>query len=325
MSILITGAAGFIGFHVANKLLSENQDRLIIGIDNLNNYYDKDLKQSRLNELYLYKNFIFVEEDICNLNVLENIANIYDIKSIVHLAAQAGVRYSLEDPFSYIHSNIRGHLSILELCRKIKNFNRLIYASSSSVYGNNKKTPFAIVDSVVQPISLYAATKLSDELMSYTYSQLFGINSIGLRFFTVYGPWGRPDMATFSFTKNIIEDKPISLYNDGNMKRDFTYIKDIVDGIIATLDIKFTGHKIYNLGSSKSIELKYFVSVLEKIIGKSAIIEYAPLQDGDLIDTFADITESTEDLGFKPKIDIEMGITEFVVWYKKFYNINNIS
>ncbi|KIE04927.1 Uncharacterized protein NF27_EY00230 [Candidatus Jidaibacter acanthamoeba] len=315
--ILVTGCSGFIGFHVAKYLLEQGFS--VVGIDNMNKYYSKQLKESRTKLLNRHKNFKFYEEDICNYGFLTKLAKKHEFRDIIHLAAQPGVRYSIENPFEYERSNVQGHLNILELCRNIKNFNKLVYASSSSVYGNNKKLPFSTQDRTDEPISLYAATKKSNEMMSYTYAHLYGINAIGLRFFTVYGSYGRPDMAPFKFTKNIFEEKPIDVYNMGNMKRDFTYINDIVYGVMGALKSNFIGHKVYNLGNSKAEDLKEFIRVIEECVGKKAIINYQPMQPGDVEETFADISDAKQDLGFIPAIDIYTGIPLFVDWYKEYY------
>ena len=320
MTILITGAAGFIGSHLSNKLLARGEK--IFAIDNLNNYYDVQLKQSRLDELEKHENFTFYKADIADGKALTDIAERHKITHIINLAAQAGVRYSLENPQSYIKSNLDGFANILELCRNIKGFKHLVYASSSSVYGGNKKIPFSVKDNVDNPLSLYAATKKSNELLAHSYSHLFKIPSTGLRFFTVYGPSGRPDMATHLFTKAIFDGKPITVYNNGDMRRDFTYIDDIVSGIIAALDNPPAGelpYKIYNLGNNKPEELMDYVAVLEKYIGKKAIIDFKPMHPGDVKETYADITETTADLGYKPTTSIDEGLEKFVNWFKRYY------
>lgn len=319
MTILITGIAGFIGFHVANVLRARGET--IIGVDNLNDYYDVALKRSRLKQLEC-GGFTFYEADISDAEAMQNIAAKHsDITHIIHLAAQAGVRYSLENPNSYVQSNLVGQGVMLELARHLDSIQHFMYASSSSVYGANTKQPFAIHDPVNHPVSLYAATKRSGELMCQSYHHLYGIPMTGLRFFTVYGPWGRPDMATFLFTKAILEGKPIKLFNNGNLKRDFTYIDDIVSGVVAASDASHSGHKLYNLGNHQPVALKHFVSVLEEALGKKAEIEYAPMQPGDVMETYADITESQNDLGYQPQCSIEKGLPMFVSWYKKYYAI----
>lgn len=320
MNILVTGVAGFIGFHVATALLDRGD--IVLGIDNLNDYYDVSLKEARLKKLEEYaktkpRSFVFVKEDIAQGDALQQIVKHHKIDAICHLAAQAGVRYSLTNPFVYEESNLKGTLTILELARKHK-INHVVFASSSSVYGGNTKIPFAEEDPVNQPISLYAATKRAGELMCHSYHYLYGMNITCLRFFTVYGPYGRPDMAMFIFTKNILNGKPIEVYNHGKMKRDFTYISDIVSGVIASLD-KPRGFAIINLGNSQSVELLYFIACLEKELGKKAEKKLLPLQPGDVPETFADISRAKRLLGFEPKTKIEDGVKRFVVWYKSYY------
>lgn len=319
--IIITGSAGFIGFHLCKKLLEQGEK--VIGIDNINNYYDINLKRARLDILEKEPNFTFYKADIAKPNDISQIFKKYSAaKIVVHLAAQAGVRYSLENPFTYVESNLTGQVSVFEAARNnLNNLENLIYASSSSVYGNQEKTPFSIEDRTDSPISLYAATKKSGEMIANYYAQTLKIPTTGLRFFTVYGTYGRPDMAYFSFTKNIIENKPIKLFNSGNLKRDFTYVDDIIAGIISSISKKTLQNKIYNLGNNKPIEVKYFVSVLENLIGKKAIIENEIMQKGDVYQTFADISQSTAELGFEPKIKIEDGLKNFVDWYRIFYKV----
>ncbi len=324
--LLLTGCAGFIGFHVANALL--RQGRTVVGIDNLNAYYDVNLKQSRLTQLQSYKNFIFHQVDIADQDALETVWNTYpECIEIIHLAAQAGVRHSLTYPRSYLKANIDGHLNILELARQRHGFRHLVYASSSSVYGANQKVPFSIDDRVDHPVSLYAATKRADELMSETYAHLFAIPSTGLRFFTVYGPWGRPDMAYFSFTRAILKGEPITLFNHSNMRRDFTYIDDVVSGVLAALDkppVKgdtAPPHRIFNLGNNRAENLGDFVATLEKICARSAVIQYADMQPGDVHETYADITLSQEILGYEPKTNIAEGLEKFVMWYQEYHRV----
>ncbi len=314
---LITGSAGFIGFHVSKKLLDRGD--IVIGVDNLNDYYDPKLKEDRLNILKKYEYFTFYKVDISDYDSLKEIFEKHKIDKVFNPAAQAGVRYSLENPFAYEKSNILGFLNILELCVKyeIKN---LVYASSSSVYGNNKKIPFSENDNVDHPISLYAATKKSNELMAHVYHHLYGLKTTGLRYFTVYGPWGRPDMALFKFTKNIIERKPIDVYNYGKMKRDFTYIDDIVDGTISALD-KDYDYEIFNLGNNKTVELNYFIEVIEKELNKKAIKNLMPIQPGDVPETFADIEKAKKMLRYDPKTKIEEGIKQFIKWYREYYDV----
>lgn len=324
MTILITGIAGFIGSHLARNLLTRGDK--ILGIDNISDYYDVNLKYDRLNILKKYKNFIFEKVDISNYSDLEKIIKKHKVSKICHLAAQAGVRYSLEAPMEYIKSNIVGHLNMLEICRnyEIKN---IVYASSSSVYGGNTKVPFSVSDRVDSPVSLYAATKRSDELMSYTYNHLYGINTIGLRFFTVYGPWGRPDMATWIFTKKIINDEPIEVFNNGNMERDFTYIDDIINGTISILDSckddsNESFSKVYNIGNNKPENLLNFITLIEENLGKKAIKIMKPLQKGDVANTYADIKDIQADYNFTPKTKLVEGIPRFIEWFKSYHNLN---
>ena len=328
MKILVTGVAGFIGFHLARKLILSNQT--IMGIDDLNNYYDEDLKQARLSKL-LEMGIVFEKIDISNKNLLVNflLKNNFDI--IVHLAAQAGVRYSIENPQAYINSNINGFFNILEGARKIE-LKHLIYASSSSVYGGNFLTPFQESQKTDTPQNLYAASKKSNELMSYSYSNLFKIPTTGLRFFTVYGPWGRPDMAYFKFVKNIFEGKPIEIYGNGEMYRDFTYIDDVVNGILAVLDrgptkINIDNYEndvpweIFNIGNNKVVSLEEFITIIENCIGKKAIKKYLDMQPGDMRLTFANIDKIKNSLDFAPLTSINKGLLEFIKWYKSFYKI----
>ena len=323
MNILLTGCAGFIGFHTTKLLL--NEDHLVIGVDNLNNYYDVKLKLSRLNQLKLDDKFIFIKSDIQNKNLLKNKKlKQMEIDCVINLAAQAGVRHSLKDPYSYIDSNLMGQLNILEIVkeRKIKKF---IYASSSSVYGGNKELPFSTKQRVDSPMSLYAATKKSTELLAECYSKLYKIQCIGLRFFTVYGPWGRPDMATFIFTKKILEKRKIDIFNFGKMKRDFTYIDDIVNGINGSIlyeSKKEFYHNVYNLGNNNSEDLLDFIEIIEKNLGIKAKRNFLPLQPGDVPETFAEISQSKKDLKFKPTTKIKDGIPKFIKWYKSYYKIN---
>jgi len=323
--IVVTGAAGFIGFHLSEKLL--NLGYHVLGIDNLNNYYSVELKAARLAILQKYPNFTFHKIDITNYNELKNVID-DSYKVIVHLAAQAGVRYSLEDPWTYIQTNVLGHLNILEVCHRIPNFDRLIYASSSSVYGNGGKEgfgqggPMSVSDRVDNPVSLYAATKKADELMTATYVHLYNFRAIGLRFFSVYGKMARPDMAPMKFTKKIIEGEPIDVYNYGDLKRDFTYVDDIVDGIIKCLSVKLPEtekHKIYNLGNNKPEKLMDFIQILEKHIGKKAILNMLPMQKGDVYETYADISESEKDLNYKPRVTLDEGLKSMVQWYQPFF------
>lgn len=329
MAILITGAAGFIGYHLAQRLLEEKHT--VIGFDNLNDYYDVSLKQSRLNELAKYPGFTFIKGDLADVGAVNALFETYKPSVVINLAAQAGVRYSIENPRAYIDSNIVGFFNILEACRHHP-VKHLIYASSSSVYGNQRKTPFSIDDDVSHPISLYAATKKSNELMAYTYSHLYGVPTTGLRFFTVYGPWGRPDMAYFSFTKKLVKSETIQVFNHGDMKRDFTYIDDIVKGIVAMLDTPPSitpPANVYNIGNNKPEGLMAFIKTLERclleegVIQQPAKLEFLPMQPGDVYQTYADVDPLIHDFGFKPSTTIYDGLSSFVKWYKKYYIDNN--
>jgi UDP-glucuronate 4-epimerase len=319
MKILLTGAAGFIGYHVAQALLARGDE--VIGVDNLNDYYDVTLKQARLDQLAAHKNFSFHKMNVADKDAILSLGK-HGITHIVHLAAQAGVRYSLINPYAYVESNVMGHLVMLELARQIQP-QHFVYASSSSVYGGNTKTPFAVGDAVEKPVSLYAATKRGDELMSWTYAHLYKTPCTGLRFFTVYGPWGRPDMAAYIFTRQILAGEPITVFNHGKMRRDFTYIDDIVAGVLATLDRPPMNDtppaRVYNLGNSHSENLLDFIGVIEKSLGKKAVMDFLPLQLGDVPETSADITASTRDLGFQPKTSIGIGIPQFVEWYQGYH------
>ncbi len=320
--ILVTGGAGFIGFHLSKALLEKGMT--IIGYDNLNDYYDVNLKYSRLDILKKYSTYTFIKGDLASKEDLDNLFKQYHFDIIVNLGAQAGVRYSIENPYAYMSSNMLGFLNILEECRHNK-VDHLIYASSSSIYGNNKKVPFSTEDKVDNPVSFYAATKKSNELMAHTYSYLYKIPTTGLRFFTVYGPYGRPDMAYFSFTKKIIEGEPIIIYNNGDMFRDFTYVDDIVRGIENILcnppKVNENGvrYKIYNIGNNKPEKLMYFIEILERCLGKKAKKEYLPMQPGDVYKTYADVTDLFNDFDFKPRTQINDGLAKFVDWYKGNY------
>ena len=324
MNILLTGVAGFIGFHTS-KLLLEKGNK-VYGVDNLNDYYDVKLKESRLSILQNDKNFFFINSDIQKKNLKLEIKKIHErskINCMINLAAQAGVRHSLVDPYSYVDSNVMGQLNMLEIAKELR-VKKFIYASSSSVYGGNKDLPFSTKQRVDHPASLYAATKKSTELLAECYSKLFNINAIGLRFFTVYGPWGRPDMATFIFTKKILENEEIDIFNYGKMKRDFTYIDDIVKGIIGAIELKSSNksfHKVYNLGNNNSEELMKFIEVIEKNLEIKSKKNFLPMQLGDVKETFADIFESERDLNFKPKTRIQDGIPKFINWYRDYYNV----
>jgi len=323
--ILVTGAAGFIGFHLSKRILEEGGE--VIGFDNLNDYYEVSLKESRLEILNKYEKFTFIKGNLADRDAVWNIFDKHCPDIIVNLAAQAGVRYSIDNPDSYIESNIIGFYNILEACRHHK-IEHLIYASSSSVYGNQQKTPFSTDDNVDHPISLYAATKKSNELMAFTYSHLYGFPSTGLRFFTVYGPYGRPDMAYFSFTKKIMKGETIKIFNNGDMYRDFTYVDDIVQGIMNMLlnppkaDASGDRAKVYNIGNNNPEKLMYFIETLEKAIGKVAQKEYLPMQPGDVYQTYADVTELQKDFDFKPSTSIEDGLGRFAKWYFEYYGEN---
>jgi UDP-glucuronate 4-epimerase len=331
--ILVTGVAGFIGFHTATRLLERGER--VIGLDNVNDYYDVRLKKARLAKLKPFKQFTFTKTDLADRVKMRRLFANQPIAKVVHLAAQAGVRYSLVNPHAYTDSNIEGFLNILEGCRHAK-VEHLVYASSSSVYGGNTQMPFSIHDNVDHPVSLYAASKKANELMAHCYAHLYRIPCTGLRFFTVYGPWGRPDMALFIFTKAILEGKPIEVYNHGKMRRDFTYIDDIVEGVVRTLDRTATPNptwssdrpdpgtssapaRIYNIGSHQPVELLHFIEVLENALGKKAVKKLLPIQPGDVPATYADVEDLTRDVGFAPATPIEEGISRFVQWYREFY------
>ena len=326
MTVLVTGAAGFIGSHLCDKLLTRGD--AVIGVDNMDPYYDVALKRARLARLEGRDGFRFHEADIADGTALAAaVKGAGAVRRVAHLAAQAGVRHSLENPMAYVHSNLVGHLVVQELCRHLDGFEHLVYASSSSVYGASNALPFSVDDRADRPLSLYAATKRADEMMSYSYSHLYRLPMTGLRFFTVYGPWGRPDMAAYLFTAAIIEGRPIKLFNRGDMKRDFTYIDDIVDGVIAALDSPpvdnggATPHQLYNIGNNRSEPLKRFVEVLEKAIGKKAEFEMLPMQPGDVRETYADIDAIQRDLGFNPATSIDEGLPRFVAWYRDYHGV----
>ena len=321
--ILLTGAAGFIGFHLAKRLLELGVR--VIGFDNLNDYYDVSLKESRLQVLQQYAGFTFVKGDLADETAVNALFAEYKPEIVVNLAAQAGVRYSIDNPKAYLQSNLVGFLNILEACRH-NNIEHLVYASSSSVYGANKKIPFSLEDKVDKPVSLYAATKKANELMAYTYSHLYKIPATGLRFFTVYGPYGRPDMAYFSFTNKIMQGEPIKIFNNGDMYRDFTYVDDVVQGIENILnnppkaDEDGVKHKVYNIGNNKPEKLMDFIATLENCLGKEAKKEFLPMQPGDVYRTYADVSELMQDFDFKPDTSIKDGLTKFVAWYKEYYH-----
>jgi UDP-glucuronate 4-epimerase len=324
MKICVTGAAGFIGFHVSNALMARGD--MVVGLDNLNDYYGPKLKQDRLTILKKNGSFTFHKTDISEKDAVAQIFKTEKFDRVIHLAAQAGVRYSIQNPHAYIESNIMGHLNVLEGCRNSDSVQNLVYASSSSVYGMNENKPFKTDDFVDNPISLYAATKKSDELMSYCYSHLYNIPMSGLRFFTVYGPWGRPDMAYFSFTKDILEGRGIKVFNHGQMRRDFTYIDDIVAGVLGACDnppekdAKGVAHRVYNLGNNNSETLMDFISTIENALGQEAEKEMLPMQAGDVVETYADITQSQKHLNYNPVTPISKGIPEFIKWYKGYYS-----
>ena len=334
--VLITGVAGFIGFHLSRRLLAEGWQ--VIGIDVVNDYYSVSLKEDRLKILEAHPAFTFNRIDLCDDAAVRNVFQTSGIDSsvpVVHLAAQAGVRYGIQNPGAYIKSNVIGYFNMLESCRAVKS-PHFLYASSSSVYGGNRKLPFTTHDNVDHPISFYAATKKSNELIAHVYSYTYGLPTTGLRFFTVYGPWGRPDMALFIFTKSILEGKPIPVYNDGIMFRDFTYIDDIVDGITRLIDraplgnstwdgmtpdpaTSWAPYMVYNIGNHRSEKLLDFISIIENAVGKKAIIDFQPLQTGDVEATYADIDDLQRDVGFVPKTTIREGIPKFVQWYQDYY------
>jgi UDP-glucuronate 4-epimerase len=351
LKILVTGSAGFIGFHLVNKLIEKGIE--VIGIDNINNYYDVNLKFNRLKEAGInvdeitnegnlvqsvsYSNYHFAKIDLVDLSKLEMLFKKEQFTHVINLAAQAGVRYSLENPHAYIQSNVVGFVNILECCRH-NTIEHLVYASSSSVYGANSKIPFSEEDRVDYPVSLYAATKKSNELMAYSYSHLYDLPTTGLRFFTVYGPWGRPDMAPMLFASAITEDRPIKVFNHGNMSRDFTYIADIVEGVIKVIDSfsviasgspviaseakqsTQTLHKVYNIGNNVPVSLMEFIETLENALEKKAEKNYLPMQDGDVVSTYADVSDLINDFGYKPDTSLKVGIERFVEWYKEFYD-----
>jgi UDP-glucuronate 4-epimerase len=333
--VLVTGAAGFIGFHLCKRLAADGY--AVTGVDNMNSYYDVQLKQSRLDILLKLSGFQFKPIDLCDKKNIDRLFAENNFNYVVNLAAQAGVRYSLVNPYAYLESNMHGFLNVLEACWHHKT-EHLVYASSSSVYGANTKMPFSVHDNVDHPISLYAASKKANELMAHTYSALYNLPTTGLRFFTVYGPYGRPDMALFIFTKAIVEGKPIDVYNNGKMKRDFTYIDDIVEGMvrliprIPTPDASWSGrhpdpsssfapYRLYNIGNNKPVELMHFIEVLEQKLQRRAVKNFLPIQDGDVPETFADVNDLMRDAGFKPNTTIETGIEKFVTWFKEYYNI----
>ncbi len=333
--VLVTGSAGFIGYHLTKRLIKAGHT--VTGIDNMNTYYEVTLKESRLSDLKTLPQFQFHPIDLQDKKSLDTLFAESKFDFVVNLAAQAGVRYSIQNPYAYLDSNIHGFLNILEACRN-NAIKHLVYASSSSVYGANKKIPFSAKDNVDHPLALYAASKKANELMAHTYSNLYNIPTTGLRFFTVYGPYGRPDMALFIFTKAILEGKPIDVYNHGKMKRDFTFVDDIVEGIVRLLtnvpkgnpswdamkpdpSSSFAPYRVYNIGNNKPVELLHFIEVLEKKLSKKAVKNFLPLQAGDVPETFADVDDLMNDVGFKPATSIEEGIGKFVDWYLEYYKV----
>jgi UDP-glucuronate 4-epimerase len=336
-TILVTGAAGFIGFHLTRRLLAGGME--VTGLDSLNDYYDVNLKKSRLDLLRTDPRFRFVQIDLKNKDEVDGLFQKHHFECVINLAAQAGVRYSLTHPYAYLDSNLTGFLNILEACRHFQ-AGHLIFASSSSVYGASKKMPFSTHDNVDHPLALYAASKKSNELMAHAYSHLYKIPVTGLRFFTVYGPYGRPDMALFIFTKAILEGRPIDVYNFGKMKRDFTYVDDIVEGIVKLIpkvpagnkdwnprqpdpSSSFAPYRIFNIGNNQPVELLEFIEVLEEKLGRKAVKNFLPLQDGDVEETYADITDLEQVTGFRPSTSIDEGIGKFVTWYREYYKIKS--
>jgi UDP-glucuronate 4-epimerase len=333
--VLVTGAAGFIGFHLSKRLIESGYQ--VLGLDNLNDYYDVALKESRLSILKNLSGFRFEKLDLIKKEDIDLLFSNLKFDFVINLAAQAGVRYSLTNPYAYLDSNLTGFLNILEACRHYKP-KHLIYASSSSVYGANRKMPFSVHDNVDHPLALYAASKKANELMAHAYSNLYQLPTTGLRFFTVYGPYGRPDMALFIFTKAILEGTPIEIYNHGKMKRDFTYVDDIVEAIVRLIPkppqgnknwsgqspdpaTSFAPYQIFNIGNNQPVDLSYFIEVIEKALGKEAIKKLMPLQDGDVPETYADISDLEQEVGFKPATTIEAGVKKFVNWYKEYYKL----
>jgi UDP-glucuronate 4-epimerase len=333
--ILVTGAAGFIGFHVSKRLLDRGES--VVGVDNLNPYYDPKLKEARLVQLQKSRAFTFIHGDISDTDSVQDVFAEHEIKRVVHLAAQAGVRYSVENPYAYIESNVLGFQNILEGCRH-NQIEHLVYASTSSIYGSNTKQPFSEHDPTEHQVSLYAATKKANEAMAHSYAHLYRLPVTGLRFFTVYGPWGRPDMALFKFTRGILADEPIPVYNNGKMIRDFTYVDDVAEGIVRILNVipkpnpdwdgdapdpatSNAPYRIYNIGNNQPVELLTYIAVLEKALGKKAQLEMLPMQPGDVPSTMADVSDLEKATGFRPKTSVEDGIANFVKWYREYYRI----
>ena len=335
MKILVTGAAGFIGYHTTQLLLARGDE--VVGYDSLDNYYDPRLKEARLARLRGQNGFSFVQADLRDREAVENVFAVHKPDRVINLAAQAGVRYSIENPRAYIDSNIVGFLNLIEGCRH-NGIEHLVYASSSSVYGANTQMPFSVHQNVDHPLSLYAATKKSNELMAHTYAHLYGLPVSGLRFFTVYGPWGRPDMSLFLFTRKILAGEPIDVFNNGNHSRDFTYVGDIAEGVVRTLDnvanpnaewssdrpdpgTSNAPYRLYNIGNNNPVELMYFISCIEKAVGREAQKNFLPLQPGDVPQTYADVEALSDAVGFRPETPIETGIQNFVEWYRDFYSV----
>jgi UDP-glucuronate 4-epimerase len=333
MKVLVTGAAGFIGMHTSQKLLARGDE--VVGLDNLNDYYSVSLKEARLARIQDHPNFAFAKIDLADRPALEELFRQHNFDAVINLAAQAGVRYSLENPHAYVDSNVVGFMNVLECCRH-HDIKHLVYASSSSVYGLNTSMPFSIHDNVDHPISLYAASKKANELMAHTYSHLYGLPTTGLRFFTVYGPWGRPDMALFLFTEAILKDEPIKVFNNGDMLRDFTYIDDIVEGVVRVLDQPATPneawhgdnpdpgtspapYRLYNIGNNNPVKLLDFIAAIEQALGKDAIKELLPIQPGDVAATYANIDDLEADVGYRPSTPTEQGIEQFVAWYLDYH------
>ena len=326
MTILVTGAAGFIGSHVAAALLERGES--VLGLDNLNDYYSVALKEARLARLQDKPGFRFRNADVSDRAAIEGMAlDFQDVTGIIHLAAQAGVRYSLENPYAYIDANVTGQVVMLEAARRMPNLRHIVYASTSSVYGANKKMPFSIEDRVDSPMSIYAATKKAAEMMSYAYCHLYRIPATGLRFFTVYGPWGRPDMAAYLFADAIMAGRPVRVFNEGRMRRDFTFVDDITAGVLAALDRPAppdgngVPHRVFNLGNNRSEELMRYIGIIEEALGRKAIMQFEPMQPGDVPDTSADIEASRRELGFEPTTPIEVGLPRFIAWYKDYHGI----
>lgn len=334
--VLVTGTAGFIGYHLAHRLLAAGVD--VVGIDNLNAYYSPQLKKDRLSRLQQFPQFQFAELDLGAKTEIDSLFAFHSFRYVVNLAAQAGVRYSITNPYAYLDSNITGFLNILEACRTYP-VQHLIYASSSSVYGANRNMPFSVHDNVDHPLALYAATKKANELMAHAYSNLYHLPTTGLRFFTVYGPWGRPDMALFLFTKAILEGKPIDVFNNGKMRRDFTYVDDIVESIVRLIPkpalpnplwnggkpdpaTSFAPYRVFNIGNNQPVELLHFIEVLENRLGRKAVKNFLPLQQGDVPETYADVEDLMREVDFRPATPIEQGIDEFVSWYTWYYKVN---